>query len=132
MVPGNTVLGAKPADELKIIFPVLGAVFALGTRFDVEGKRIRLDAMPLEYLGDDLRHCLALENPLIVAELQEVQRRHQVHAVAGQAFTDIARGYPRDMTMNTFAVEAELQKSRLVEQAFQIDIRILADQIDVN
>ena len=51
VMPRDAVLGAQPPDELKIIFAVLRAVFALGTRFDVEGKRIGLDAMPLEYLA---------------------------------------------------------------------------------
>ena len=79
-----------------------------------------------------MRHRLALENPLIVAELQVVQRGHQVHAIAGQALADITHGHRYDVAMNAFAVMAECEKCRLVEQAFQIDIGVLADQIDIN
>ncbi|MOA70321.1 hypothetical protein D3C78_1991150 [compost metagenome] len=52
--------------------------------------------------------------------------------IVGQTFSRFARDYIFDMTMNTFAMQAELEKCRLVEQTLQIDIRVLADQIDVN
>ncbi|MCY1188059.1 hypothetical protein D9M73_291140 [compost metagenome] len=107
-MPRNAILGAQSPDELKTTFPILGAVFALGTRSDVEAKCIGLNAVPLEYLSDDLRRRQALENSLIVTELQVMQRRHQVHAISGQALADFAHGHPGDMAMNALAVEAEL------------------------
>ncbi|MCY1310486.1 hypothetical protein D9M70_606800 [compost metagenome] len=47
VMPCNAILGAQSPYELKITFPVLGAVLALGTRSDVKGKRIGLNAVPL-------------------------------------------------------------------------------------
>ncbi|MCY1556343.1 hypothetical protein D9M68_930820 [compost metagenome] len=34
--------------------------------------------------------------------------------------------------MNAFAVQTELEKSRLIEQALQVDVRVLADQFDMD
>ena len=53
VMPRNAVLGTEPLDELQIIFPVLSAVFARGTCFDVEGECIRVNTVPFEDLSDD-------------------------------------------------------------------------------
>ena len=73
-----------------------------------------------------------LENPLVVAELQVVQRRHQGQVIAGQAIAGLAHQHIFDTPMNAFAIEAELQKRGLAEQAFQIEVRVLADQFNVD
>lgn len=56
VVPRNPALTAQPLDEFKVVFSVLSAVFALRAGADMKGKRIGLDAMSVEYLGDDLWH----------------------------------------------------------------------------
>jgi hypothetical protein len=67
----------------------LSAIFALGAGADIEGKRIGLNTVTLEHFGNDLRHRQVLENSLVVAELQVIQRRHQTQVVTGQAFTGL-------------------------------------------
>ncbi|VVP62176.1 hypothetical protein PS870_06539 [Pseudomonas fluorescens] len=56
VVPGNPVLTAQSLDQFKIGFPVLSAIFTLGTGADLKGKGIRLNAVALEHLSDDVRH----------------------------------------------------------------------------
>ncbi|MNV03660.1 hypothetical protein D3C71_939380 [compost metagenome] len=93
VMPCDAVLGTQTLDKLEIRFSVLSAIVAWGTGLDVEGKSVGQDAVPLEYLGDDLRHRLVLKNSMIVPELQIVQCRHQVHAVVVQAFADFISGH---------------------------------------
>ncbi|VVO81760.1 hypothetical protein PS903_01802 [Pseudomonas fluorescens] len=98
----------------------------------MEGKHIGQNAMAFEHLGDDLRDGQALENPLLVAELQIVQHRHQGQVIASQATTRLPHGHLFDTAMNAFAIEAELQERRLAEQAFQIEVGGFTDQLDVD
>ncbi|MNE95125.1 hypothetical protein D3C80_1931740 [compost metagenome] len=65
-----------------------------------------------------------------MVELQVVQRRHEDQLIAGQAFAGLTDKHILDTPMNTFAIEAKLEKGRLTEQAFQIEVRLLADQLD--
>ena len=85
-----------------------------------------------KHLRHDLRHRQVLENPLVVAELQVVQRRHQGQMVASQAFTGFPHRHIFDTPVNAFAIEAELEKCGLAEQAFQIEIRVFADQFHLD
>jgi len=98
----------------------------------MEAVRIGLDAMALKDLGHDLRHRQVLENSLVVAELQVVQGRHQGQLITGQASTGLAHEHILDMPVNAFAIEAKLKKGGLAEQALQIEIRVLADQFNMN
>ncbi|MNL16192.1 hypothetical protein D3C87_1372210 [compost metagenome] len=132
MMPGDAVLGAQALDELEVAFPVLRAVLALGTGADMEGKRIGLNAVALEHLSDDLRHGQVLENPLVVAELQVVQRRNQGQVITGQALAGLPHQYVFDTAMKAFAIKTELEKRGLAEQALQIEIRVFADQFHVD
>jgi hypothetical protein len=77
----------------------------------MEGKGIGLNAVALEHLGDDLRHVHALKNPLVVAELQIVQRRYQGQVIASQAFARLAHQHIFDMPMYAFAIKAELRNA---------------------
>ncbi len=113
VVPRNPIFTAQPLDELEIAFPILGTVLALWTGAHMKGIGISLDTMPLEHLGDDLRHCQMLENPLVVAELQVMQGRHQGQMITGQAFACFTHENIFQSAMNTFAIQAELKECRL-------------------
>jgi hypothetical protein len=108
------------------------AVFAFRVGADVKAIGIGQDAVSFEDLGHDLRHRHLLENPLIVAELQIVQRGHQPQVVTGQAFAQFTRARIFDMAVNTFAVRAELQERRLVEQTLELEITGFADDLDTD
>ncbi|MNJ61880.1 hypothetical protein D3C77_576930 [compost metagenome] len=98
----------------------------------MEGNGIVLNAMPVEHLGDDLRHRQLLENSLVVAELQVMQGRDQGQVITGQAFAGLTDPNVFDTPVQPFAVQAELKERRLAEQAFQIEVRILADQLHLD
>ncbi|MNF80433.1 hypothetical protein D3C84_626780 [compost metagenome] len=132
VVPGNPVLTAQPPDQLVVAFKILSAVFTFRAGADMKDKSIGLNAMALEHLGNDLRHRQLLENPLVVAELQVVQCGHQGQLIAGQASAGFADQNIFDMPVNPFTLQAKAQERRLTEQAFQIEIRVLADQLDAD
>ncbi|MCY1558809.1 hypothetical protein D9M68_957770 [compost metagenome] len=69
-----------------------------------------------------------LEDPLIHAVRQVGQLRTQGHVVTVQTLAGLALGDAIDQTMNAVAARREGEKRRLVQQAFQVDIRALADQ----
>jgi hypothetical protein len=98
----------------------------------VKGECITLNAMLLEHLRDDLWHRALLENPLIVAELQVMQCWHQRQVITGQAFAGLTGQDVFDTSVNALTIAAKLQKCGLAEQPFQIEIRVLADQFNVN
>ena len=132
MVPGDALLTAQALDELEITFSVLGAVFAWGAAADMKGIGIGQNAVALEDLGNDLRDRQLLKDPLLVTELQVMQGRDQRQMVTGQARTGVAHPDIFDAAMQTFAIEAKLKKRRLTEQAFQINVWALADQLNVD
>ncbi|KTC09853.1 hypothetical protein AO391_25735 [Pseudomonas marginalis ICMP 9505] len=76
VVPRNPFLTAQPADEIEVTFSVLRAVLPLYSAADMEGVHIGLDAVAVEHLGDNLRHRQVLEDAVVMAELQIVQRGH--------------------------------------------------------
>lgn len=131
MVPGDALLTAQALDELKITFPVLGAVFACWAAADMKGIGIGQNAVALEDLSNDLRDRQLLKDPLLVTELQVMQGRDQCQVITSQAWTGVAHPHIFDAAMQTFAIEAKLKKRRLTEQAFQIDIGALADQLQL-
>src|SRR5476649_2784099 len=132
MVPRNSIFTAQPLDEIEVVFTVLSAVFTLWTGADMKGIRVGLDAVPVEYLGDDLRHCQVLEDPLVVAELQIVQSRHQGQVITGQALARFTHEHIFDAPMYTLAIQAELEKRWLTEQTFKIEVRGLADEFNLD
>ncbi|MNN23622.1 hypothetical protein D3C81_1370270 [compost metagenome] len=98
----------------------------------MEAKGIGLDTMALEHLSDNLRHRQLLENSLVVAELQVIQRWHQRQVIAGQAGTGLLHPNVFDTAMQPFPVQTEAQKRRLAEQALKIEVGVLADQFNVD
>ncbi|MNY48726.1 hypothetical protein D3C86_1840800 [compost metagenome] len=87
--------------------------------------------MVLEDLRDDGRHTLVLEHPLVDALPQVGQARYQTDLIAGQTPARIALANTENLTMNTGTLRIETQKRLAVQQAFEIDVRSLADQFDV-
>lgn len=52
--------------------------------------------------------------------------------IPGHTFTGLADEHIFDTPMNTFPIQAKLEKSRLTEQALQIEIRGLADELHLD
>jgi hypothetical protein len=132
VVPGDAFFRAQPLDELKIAFPILGAIFARQVGFDMEGEGIGVHAMFVENRGDDLRHRQVLENSMIMAVLEEVERRYEANFIASQAFADIARRNVVDQAVNAFTARTELEERRLAEKIREVEVGVLADQINMN
>ena len=84
--------------------------------------------MVLEDLRDNLRHALMLKNPLVDAMPQIRQTRDKAEVIACQTFPGIALPDLIDLTMNTATLSIETQKRLTMQQAFQIQVRPLADQ----
>ncbi|MNP68529.1 hypothetical protein D3C76_1645010 [compost metagenome] len=61
-----------------------------------------------------------------------MQCGHQGQLIAGQASAGFADQNIFDMPVNPFTLQAKAQERRLTEQAFQIEIRVLADQLDAD
>src|SRR5690606_17436657 len=77
---------AQALDEVQVGLVVLGAVVPFGilaAQLELEG--VALDAVVVEYPGNDLRYRQVLEDALIVAQGQVMQVRYQLQPVAGQA-----------------------------------------------
>ena len=81
--------------------------------------------MFFEHLADDLLHRQVLEDALVGAVRQVGQLRHQGQAVAGDALARFALGDAVDAG----AVLVEGEEGALMQQAFQIEVRPLADQL---
>ncbi|MNN87172.1 hypothetical protein D3C81_2046860 [compost metagenome] len=67
-----------------------------------------------------------------MAELQVVQRGHQGQLIVGQASARFADQDIFNMPVNAFALQAKAQERRLTEQAFQIEVRVFADQFNLD
>ena len=50
----------------------------------------------------------------------------------GEAFADLAHENIFDAPVNAFAIVAKLQKGRLAEQCFKIDVRVFTDQFNAD
>ncbi|MNJ64710.1 hypothetical protein D3C77_606810 [compost metagenome] len=86
--------------------------------------------MALEDLGDNLRYVHVLENACVVAELQVMQRRHQGQLIVRQALARFAHRHIVDEPVKPFTAQAQAQEGWLVEQTFQFDVGVLADQFN--
>ncbi len=92
---------------------------------------VGLDAVLLQHLRDYLRHRQVLEDALVAAVAQVAELRHDGDCVAGQTLAGLALGNPVDQAVNTQVIGAEGEKSRQVQQALQVEIRALADQLNL-
>ena len=88
----NAFLLTQALSEVQVALVVLHAVVPVGiNRWSAEELIATFnDAVLLQYLGDELRHCQVLENPLVGAQGQVTQLRHDAQFVAGQALPDSA------------------------------------------
>ena len=101
---------------------------ARSSRAQLKLEGIAQDAVVLEDLRDDGRHTSVLEHPLVDALAQVGQARHQADLVARQTLAGIALTNAKNLTVNTGALRIETQKRLTMQQAFELDIRALADQ----
>ena len=128
----NTFFPAQALNEKQVALGILDAVFAFGIRLpETEVVGIALNAMFFQNLGNNLWHTQLLKDPLIDAVCQVGQAWHQCQVVMAQAFTGVALGHAVYLPMNTCAAVVKGQKSRFVEQAFDVQIGPLANQFHV-
>lgn len=72
-----------------------------------------------------------LESLLIGAQRQITQLLHDAQRIAGQALAGFALGDLINQAMNAQAVRAKGEKGRLMQLALQVEIRLLADQLNL-
>ena len=96
-------------DEMQVGFVVLSAVVTLGIdrRAELKSIGVRLYAVTLEHLSDDLRDGQVLKDALIGAVREVGQLRNDGHLVAGQAFAGLALGDAIDHPIDTVACRRE-------------------------
>lgn len=128
----QAVFLAQALDEMQIGLVVLHAIFAIRQGLaDLEQVAIRVNAMFLKNLPDDLRNAQVLKNPLIETMAQVRQPWRQGEVVLRQPVPDFAPANMLDLSMNAMPVVIEGQKGLPVHEAGKIDVRSRADQFDV-
>ena len=118
---------------MQVALVVLHAVIALrvDSWAELELIGVGLNTVLLQHLRDDLRHRQMLENPLVGAQRQITQLRHDAQRVAGQAFAGLALGDLIDQAVNTQPIWAKGEKGRPMQQAMQVETRLPADQFNL-
>lgn len=128
----NALFFAQALDEMQVGFVVLHAVVAIRARLaELEAVGVALDAVFVEDQRDDFRCRHLLIDALVSAVMQVLQLRHHRHFVAGQALAGIALGDAVDLPVNAGALWIECEKRLLVQQLFEVQIRVFADQFEV-
>src|SRR5690554_835886 len=124
---------AQTLDEVQVGLVVLGAVVPFGilaAQLELEG--VALDAVVVEYPGNDLRYRQVLEDALIVAQGQVMQVRYQLQPVAGQALAGLADGGVVDQAVQAGALAFAMlntQPGIALQQGLQIQVRLVTDQL---
>ena len=108
------------------------AVVAVGAGFvELEAVGVALDPVFFEDQRDDFRRRHLLVDALVGAVMQVLQMRHQGDFVACEAFAGIALSDAVDLAVDAGALRIEGQKSLLVQEFFEVQIRVFADQFEV-
>src|SRR5690554_6770980 len=124
---------AQTLDEVQVGLVVLGAVVPfriLAAQLELEG--VALDAVVVEYPGNDLRYRQVLEDALIVAQGQVMQVRYQLQPVAGHAFAGLADGGVVDQAVQAGPLAFSMlntQPGIALQQGLQIQVRLVTDQL---
>ncbi|MNR97592.1 hypothetical protein D3C72_287740 [compost metagenome] len=128
----DAFLFAQALDEVQVGFVVLHAVVAVRARLaELEVVSVALDAVFFEDQRNDFRRRHLLVDALVGAVMQVLQLRHHRHFVAGQALAGIALGNAVDLAVDARALWIECEKRLLVQQLFEVQIRVFADQFEV-
>jgi hypothetical protein len=125
-------LGAQALEKLQVRFPVLrteitGRVIAA----QLEAPILVGNAMPPEYLTDDLRHRAGAEDSLAEALGQARQLRPQPHAAEPGSRPLVTLDEFVQLTMDGVSRWPEVQRDRLVEQAGKVERRVIYQQIHI-
>lgn len=128
----NADLGTQALDEGQIALGVLHAIFTLRVvTAETKLEGIAQDRVILEDPRNDLRHRLMLENSLVGAVTEVRQTRYQAEVIARQTFPGVALTDLINLTMDTGTVRPQTQKRLTVQQAFEVQIRSLTDQFQL-
>lgn len=128
----NADFGAQALDKREITLCVLHAIFAHRV-FAAEAKfeGVAQDCVVLEHLRNDLRHALVLKYPLIDAVPEVRQTRDKAQVITSKTFPGIALSDLIDLTVNTGTIRIKAQKRLTVQQAFELQVRPLTDQFQL-
>lgn len=126
----DTLFFAQALNEVQIRFVVLGTVVTLGVgRPQMKPTGVAQNAVLLQYQRDDFRHRELLIDPLVDAVTQVGQVRYEGQFVARQPLTVAALSDVIDPSMNAVALRVEGQKGLYIEEAFKIQVRLLANKL---
>ncbi len=133
MVVMDALLLAEPAEERQVGFVILGAVLArrIHRRAELEAVGVGEDTVAFQHLGDDLRHAEVLEYPLVAAQSQVGEARHERHLVACQALARIALGDAEYLPVDAAPCRRQREECRLVQQRVEVEVGSFADQFQV-
>ncbi|MNF85791.1 hypothetical protein PS659_05464 [Pseudomonas fluorescens] len=128
----NTFLLAQTLDEVQIGFVVLHAELTIRTRgANPELVGVALDAVFFKEQRDDLRCRHLLVNALIDAMAQVGESWRERQRITSQALTGITLAHPVDLPVNAAAIGVERQKRLFVQQRFQVQVGVFADQFHI-
>ena len=88
--------------------------------------------MAFEYGRNDLRHAALLKDAQVTAVFQPRQTRCQGQAITGEPKPGVIATDRIHLPMQACALLAEAQVGRLVQQCFQINARVFADQLHLD
>jgi len=119
-------------NEGQVALAKLHAILALGIgTTEVKFELVRMEPLLRQHLRNDLRHRLVLEDPLVTAVREIGQLRHKADLVTRQPPPGIALRDPINQAMDTTAVSVETQVCRAMQQAFQVQVGLFADQFKI-
>lgn len=128
----NARLCAQTLKQLQIGFAVLraegaGRVVAVQLVTSLQAD----DAMFAQHLFDDLRHAAATENALAQTQVKAVEPRPETYSAQTQAMAVLVLDKAVQLPVHTLVGRAETQKRRAVQQAGEIQMRIVDHHIDL-
>lgn len=126
-------LGAQTLNERQISLAELHAVLARWiSTAQAKLKAVAQDALPDQHQRHNLRHTFVLKNTLMTAVRQVLQMRHKTDLITRQAPPRLALPDSIDQAMHTMPLLIEPQIGLAMQQAFQIEIGLFADQFKVD
>jgi hypothetical protein len=90
-----------------------------------------MDPLLRQHLRNDLRHRLVLEDPLVTAVLQIRKLRHKTELITRQAPPGVALRHPINQAVDAMTMVVETQVHLAMQQVFQIQVRLFADQFKI-
>ena len=128
----NPLFGTQALNEGQVALAKLHAILALGIgATEVKFELVGMELLLRQHLRNDLRHRLVLEDPLVTAVREIGQLRHKADLVTRQPPPGIALRHPINQAVDAMTVSVEAQVCRTMQQAFQVQVGLFADQFKI-